>query len=143
MKKEPTNKKIDAENYPRIRKIIESKAFKHKEVAAMFGISMATVYVIGANETYDDYVNYMREQTRKSLERRQAKRAKEEKNSEAKTKPAQTIAPNFYEAQLDIIIEQLKAINDKLAKLPVMQELYKEEDEPETKRGFFGIKKPF
>jgi hypothetical protein len=52
--------------------------------------------------------------------------------------------PNFYEVQLEQIIEQLKLINDKLAKLPVMQELYKEEEEEEApKRGFFGLKSPF
>lgn len=132
-------KKINEETFPRIKKIIDSGAFSSKEVMKMFDICSATHYLIKSSDTYEDYRNRIAEASER------AKASKRAKNAQAKATAAvaQPIVPNFYEAQLEIIIEQLKAINDKLSKMPVMKELYEEEDEPEVKRSFFGIKKPF
>lgn len=137
-------KKVTAENYDKIKKVVMSGAFTNKEINEMFDISAATISIIKSNDDYEHYHEYVTRKWREANERQKAKKAKEDGftvTPDGEATPGR-IVPNFYEAQLDMILEQLKNINDKLAKLPVMQEIYKEE-EPETKRGIFGIRKPF
>lgn len=138
-------KKIDEESYPRIKKIIESGAFKSSEVMGMFGISNATFYLIKNTDDYNAYHDRMNEISREGRAKKRAKKAEQEKATGQVTlqdvaAPAQIVG-NFYEAQLEQVIDLLKEINDKLAKLPVMQELYEEEQEEKApKRPWF---KPF
>lgn len=138
-------KKIDEESYPRIKKIIESGAFKPKEVMSMFGISSATYYLIKNTDGFPAYSTRMNEISRECYAKNKKKKAEQEEAAgqatpNDKSVPAQ-IAGNFYEAQLEQVIDILKEINDKLAKLPALQEFYKEEQEEETpKRPWY---KPF
>lgn len=138
-------KKIDEESYPRIKKIIESGAFKSKEIMSMFGISSATYYLIKNTGDINEYRDRINEVSRACHAKNKAKKAEQEEttgqvtlqDAAAKTQ----IVGNFYEAQLEQVIDLLKEINDKLAKLPVMQELYEEEQEEKApKRPWF---KPF
>lgn len=143
------NQKVTAENYNKIRKLAMSKAFSTEEVCEMFNISAATLSTIRNNETYDGYREYVTRAWKEAWARRQAKiqgqKGAEEASEAAKAGVTAPVMPNFYEVQLEQIIELLTKIDDKLAKLPVMQELYKEEEEEEEpKRGFFGFKnRPF
>lgn len=138
-------KKIDEESYPRIKKIIESGAFKSKEIMSMFGISSATYYLIKNTDGYNNYHDRVNEISRECRVRNKAKETEQEEATgqttlNDKIAPAQIVG-NFYEAQLEQVIEQLKEINDKLAKLPALQEFYKEEQEEEApKRPWY---KPF
>lgn len=140
--------KVTAENYDKIKKVAMSGAFTTKEVCEMFDICPATLSTIKSNETYDAYRKYIIEKQQESYARRKAAHGAEntaEAISET-TKAGVTAPsmPNFYEVQLEQIIELLTKIDDKLGKPPVMQELYKEEEEEEApKRGFFGLKSPF
>lgn len=138
-------KKIDEESYPRIKKIIESGAFKSKEVMSMFGISSATYYLVKNTDSFPAYSTRMNEISREFRVRNKAKKAEQEEatsqvtlqDAAAKTQ----IVGNFYEAQLEQAIDLLREINDKLAKLPALQEFYKEEQEEEApKRPWY---KPF
>lgn len=138
-------RKVTAENYDKIKKVAMSGAFTNKEITEMFDISAATISIIKTHDDYEHYHEYVDRKWQEAKERQRAKKAKENGftvTPDGEATPGR-ILPNFYEAQLEMILEQLKGINDKLAKLPVMQELYKEEEEPEMKRGIFGIRKPF
>lgn len=138
-------KKIDEDSYPRIKKIIESGAFKSKEVMGMFDISSATYYLVKNTDGFNEYRDRVNEISKECREKSKARKADEEKATD-QTTPTDKVAPaqivgNFYEAQLEQVIELLKKIDDKLAKLPAMQELYKEEQEEEApKRPWY---KPF
>lgn len=141
--------KVTAENYNKIRKLAISKAFTTEEVCEMFNISPATLSTIRSNETYEGYRAYVTRAWKEAWARKQAK-TQGQKTAEAISEMAKAevtvpAMPNFYEVQLEQIIELLTKIDDKLGKLPVMQELYKEEEEEEEpKRGFFGFKnRPF
>lgn len=138
-------KKIDEESYPRIKKIIESGAFKPKEIMSMFGISSATYYTVKNTDSFNEYRDRINSTSRECYAKSKAKKDEKEKATgqvtlNDKVAPAQIVG-NFYEAQLEQVIDLLKEINDKLAKLPAMQELYKEEQEEEApKRPWY---KPF
>lgn len=142
------HQKVTAENYNKIRKLAMSKAFTTEEVCEMFDISAATLSTIRNNETYEGYRAYVTRAWKEAWARKQAKtqgqKDAKEASETAKAGVTAPVMPNFYEVQLEQIIELLTKIDDKLGKLPVMQELYKEEEEEEPKRGFFGFKnRPF
>ena len=138
-------KKIDEESYPRIKKIIESGAFKPKEIMSMFDISSATYYTVKNTDNFNVYRDRINSISRECYAKSKAKKDEKEKAT-GQAEPNDKVAPaqivgNFYEAQFEQAIELLREINDKLAKLPALQEFYKEEQEEEApKRPWF---KPF
>ena len=154
----PARQRVNEKTYPIIKQMIDSGAFKGVQIQKVMGLSSSTYYRIKASKDLEDY----RAQTDASSALAHAKaNAKQEKEDEARNayltalaaqkeeaapaEPVKEVKPDFTEALLEQIVEELREINKKLSQAEILQKV-KEEDEEEdrpVRRSFFGINKPF
>lgn len=157
----PKMQKINEVSFPLIKQMIDSGAFKPKQIKDVMGISSATFYHVKSAKDLDDYRAQVTAQSRiakqkandNELREKQCREAYETAVEEVKadnvdkvedTPEHVEIQPNFNEVLLEQILAELKEINKKLSQAELLQQVQEEEeDERPVKRSFFGLGKPF
>lgn len=146
-----TLRKVTPENYPLMKNLLNS-GLSQADLRRAFGLSQATTFLINRFDTYDEYHEYLLDQSQKSKARAKAKIiAAERPEEEPIEKPAEepqpqpqpSYVPNFYEANQERIIELLEQILKKLdcAEMVVSSD---ETGSPKRRGLFsFGSKAPF
>ena len=151
----PKLRKVTPENYPLMKSLLAS-GLSQADLRRAFHISAATTFVINRFDTYDEYHDYIIEQSRKAKAKAAAVPAEapaevpEETPAEkAVEKPVENLpeekhpafVPSFTEANQERIIELLEQI---LAKLDCAEMAVVSDDEPKRRGLFsFGSKSPF
>ena len=156
--KAPARQKVNEKTYPVIKQMIDSNAFKATQIQKVMGLSASTYYRIKSSKDLEDYRAQTDAASNLAHARANAKQEKEDearnayltalaaqKEEAAPAEPAKEVKPDFTEALLEQIVEELREINKKLSQTEILQKV-KEEDEEEDRpirRSFFGINKPF
>lgn len=156
--KVPSRQKVNEKTYPIIKQMIDSSAFKASQIQKVMGLSASTYYRIKSSKDLEDYRAQTDAASNLAHARANAKQEKEEearnayltalaaqKEEAAPAEPAKEVKPDFTEALLEQIVEELREINKKLSQTEILQKVKEEEQEEQpAKRGFFSFgTKPF
>lgn len=144
----PKARKVTPENYQLMKSLL-ANGVTQADLRRVFRLSPATTSMINRFDTYDEYRNYLLEQSYKAKARAEARVATAEEPAEAPVeKPAEeahpAFKPDYTEANQERIIELLEQILKKLdcAEMVVSDEVIS--DAPKRRGLFsFGSKAPF
>ena len=144
----PKARKVTPENYQLMKSLL-ANGVTQADLRRVFRLSPATTSMINRFDTYDEYRNYLLEQSYKAKARAEARVATAEEPAEAPVeKPAEeahpAFKPDYTEAHQERIIELLEQILKKLdcAEMVVSDEVIS--DAPKRRGLFsFGSKAPF
>jgi hypothetical protein len=143
-------RKVTPENYQVMKNLLAS-GLTQADLRRAFKLSPATTFLINRLDTYDEYHEYILNQSQKAKAKAKAKviaaeRPEEESVEkpveEPQPQPQPAFVPNFYEANQERIIELLEQI---LKKLDCAEMVVSSDDGAPKRRGLFsfGSKAPF
>lgn len=139
-------RKVTPENYPLMKSMLAG-GLTQADLRRAFCLSSATTFAISRFDTYEEYHNYIIEQSRKAKAKSKAMAMATEEPVE---KPVEktpeekhpAFEPSFSEANQERIIELLEQI---LKKLDCAEMVVSSDDDTPKRRGLFsfGSKAPF